>query len=89
MRLTMIEKKSLSKVFANKYKYASKREKILILNEFIEYTGYNRNYACRVLREANSKSKKIKESKKKRKLFYDEDTRRMLEKIWEISDFIF
>ena len=51
----MAEKKSLSKIFADRYRYASKREKIIILNEFIDYTHYNRNYATRVLRNAADK----------------------------------
>lgn len=54
----MSEKKSLTKVFAEKYKYASKLENVLILNEFIYYTQYNRSYAARVLRANNSNSEK-------------------------------
>jgi|GEM_PF-6298342 len=46
----MSEQKSSTKVFVEKYHYASQREKIVILDEFVEYTGFRRNYAVRLLR---------------------------------------
>ena len=56
----MADRKSLAKVFIVKYRYASKREKIAILNEFIEYTNHNRSYASRVLRNtASSRNNRI------------------------------
>jgi len=88
MRLTMTDKKSLTKVFTEKYKYASKKEKNLILNEFINYTGYNRNYACQVLRGALNPPTKTKKPKAKRRPFYDDEVWKALVKIWEISDYI-
>lgn len=89
MRLTMSDRKSLSKVYIEKYRYASKREKIIILNEFIEYTGYNRNYATRVLRNSTtSKNPQSTENKKNHTPLYDNDVKIALEKIWGISDYI-
>ena len=77
MRLTMQEKKSLSKVFARKYRYATKLEKREILDEFIEYTGYNRNYAARVLRTAlANETRKTKRKTRKRTPYYNEDVRK-------------
>ena len=35
MRLTMNEKKSITKLFLDRYRYASKHEKMLILNELM------------------------------------------------------
>jgi len=84
----MPEKKSLSKVFARKYRYATKLEKRDILDEFIEYIGYNRSYAARVLRTSLIKKDEKKKNKRKRKPYYDEDVSKALEKIWEISDYI-
>lgn len=89
MRLTMSDRKSLTKVFIEKYRYASKREKIVILNEFIDYTGYNRSYATRVLRNISSIEKPgITGSKRKHRHRYDNDVKTALEKIWGISDYI-
>lgn len=89
MRLTMSEKKSLTRIFAKKYRYATKLEKINILDEFIEYTGYNRNYATRVLRNNYFRNyKNQKKNKRKRKQYYNDDVRKALERIWEISDYI-
>ena len=89
MRLNMAEKKSLSKIFADRYRYASKLEKIIIINEFIEYTKYNRNYAARVLRNAANPPPvvKLKKKKRNRKPYYD-DIRDILKEIWRVMDYI-
>ncbi|MBN2435165.1 MAG: transposase family protein [Spirochaetes bacterium] len=86
MRLTMSEKKSLTKVFTEKYKYASKLEKVLILNEFIDYTGYNRGYAARVLRDNKRSFKKT--PRKKPAIYYNDEVKDTLEKLWRITDYI-
>ncbi|EKQ98886.1 hypothetical protein LEP1GSC121_0414, partial [Leptospira borgpetersenii serovar Castellonis str. 200801910] len=39
------------KVFRERYRYATKKEKISILNEFVSLSGFNRNYASQVLRK--------------------------------------
>ena len=89
MRLTMHERQALTKVFISKYHYASRKEKIMILNEFIDYTGYNRNYAARILRTGQTKNKsKSKKNKKKRTPVYNTDVKTALVRIWETSDFI-
>ena len=55
MELSMQERKKLSKKIASRYRKAKKKEKSLILDEFVGYTGYNRNYAAHVLsREGKS-----------------------------------
>ncbi|MBU4270225.1 DDE-type integrase/transposase/recombinase [Candidatus Dependentiae bacterium] len=89
MRLTMADRKSLAKVFIEKYRYASKREKIVILNEFIEYTKHNRSYASRVLRSsAPAMNNKIAGTKRKHAPRYDDDVKAVLKKIWETSDYL-
>ncbi len=50
MRLTMGEKRTITKAFAERYKKSRKKHKGIILKEFIELTGYNRSYASYVLR---------------------------------------
>ena len=52
MKLTMQEKKSLTREISKRYQKAKKKEKTCILNELVKTTGYNRKYALHVL--ANS-----------------------------------
>jgi len=94
----MREKRSVVKVVALRYKKASKRQKKVILNEFIELTEYNRCYATYLLR---SHGKRIRVSKdtvvvgditkkanRKRQKIYDEIVLGVLKKIWFIMDCI-
>lgn len=87
MRLTMADRKSLAHVFVERYHYASKIEKIYILNEFIDYTGFNRNYAARVLRNALKNNDGASKPRKHRAK-YDTVDKAVLEKLWKISDYI-
>ena len=50
MRLTMKDKKSIIKAFADLYVNGSKLERSIILDQFVELTGYNRHYAAIVSR---------------------------------------
>ena len=54
MRLNMNERRTLVKVFAEKYRRASKKDKGILLDEFTRLTGYNRSYATRALRDFKS-----------------------------------
>ena len=87
MRLTMTDRKTLTKVFAERYRHASKFEKEFILNEFIDYTSFNRHYAARALRNAITG---ITSTHRKREhtAFYDADVKTVLEKLWGITDYI-
>lgn len=98
MELNMKEKKSITKKLAEKYKKISKKGKNNILNNFIEITGYNRDYASFLLRSHGKKiylnnkiifvgdiSKKIKREKPKK---YDVTVLSVLKKIWALCDFI-
>ena len=87
MRLTMADRKSLAHVFVERYHYASKIEKICILNEFVDYTGFNRNYAARVLRKALQRNDSTS-SPGKHLVKYDTVDKAALEKLWKISDYI-
>lgn len=50
MRLTMQERKSVTKAMAGQYRRGSKKDKGVVLTQFVEATGYNRVYAARLLR---------------------------------------
>ena len=101
--LTMREKKALTAEIQNRYGKASKKAKAGILDEFTATTGYNRNYAARILRLKVGKvigytrmgGKKIKYviGKRKRKKYkkpriYTYDVFLALKRIWTIFDFI-
>jgi len=101
--LTMREKKALTAEIQNRYNKASKKTKVGILDEFTTTTGYNRNYAARILRLKVGKvigytrmgGKKIKYviGKRKRKKYrkpriYTYDVFLALRRIWTIFDFI-
>ena len=49
MRLTMREKKSVTRVIASRYRNSNKKHKGKILEEFVELTGYTRSYASYLL----------------------------------------
>ncbi len=49
--LTMRQKKAITKELRDRYQRASKKEKTMVLNEFIRLTGYNRCYACQILKK--------------------------------------
>jgi hypothetical protein len=83
----MSDRKAITKVFVERYRYAFKLEKAYILNEFIDYTGFNRHYAARVLRDAINGIKKTTHARK-HKAFYDQDVKSVLEKLWGITDYI-
>ncbi|MBA7473568.1 hypothetical protein ES707_08908 [subsurface metagenome] len=84
--LTMRQKKAITKELRDRYQRASKKEKTMMLNEFIRLTGYNRCYACQILKKKervlgylNIAGKRIKYEADKRKIerkkkkIYDQD----------------
>ena len=101
--LTMREKKALTAEIQNRYNKATKKTKAVILDEFTATTGYNRNYAARILRLKVGKvigysrigGRRIKYiiGKRKRKKYrkpriYTYDVFLALRKIWVVFDFI-
>ncbi len=101
MELNMQERKKLSKKIATRYRKATKKGKGKILDEFVSYTGYNRNYAAHVLcNEGRStyvriKNKPIRLKAKQscirncggRPKVYDETVIEKLKEIWEFLDY--
>ncbi len=49
MRLTMRERKKTAAVVAGRYQKARRKDKGIILDEFVKLTGYTRRYASHVL----------------------------------------
>ena len=99
--LNMRHKKEITAEVQARYKKAKKKQKKIILDEFVALTGYNRNYASRVLRLyygkqigsiGSGKAKiryvigKDKRKKRDRKRFYGDDVTEVLKKIWAILD---
>lgn len=97
MRLTMKERKAVTKGLAGEYRRSSKGKKRVLLDSFREATGYNRHYAAWLLR---SHGRKVSVSKgvvllgdlhlKKvspRKRVYDDAVRTPLIRIWEVMDY--
>lgn len=80
MRLTMSDRKSLTRAFAERYRYASRIEKALVLNEFIDLTGFNRHYAARVLRFAINGNKKAPRARTPH-VRYDQNVKSVLAKL--------
>ena len=99
--LNMRHKKQITAEIQARYKKAKKKQKQIILDEFVALTGYNRNYASRVLRLYYGKQigsigkgkrkiryviSKDKKKKRDRKRIYGDDVKDVLKKIWAILD---
>ncbi|GHV35026.1 integrase [Spirochaetia bacterium] len=88
MGLKMSEKKALTKEISARYRQAERKEKTSILDESIKTSGYNRQYASRMLKLQGLK-KKGRATKKKRasnhqgKLVYGPDFVKVLRDIWQ------
>ena len=98
MRFTMGERQKITAALAGRYQRVRKKDKVLLLNEFIALTGYTRSYATYVLR-AHGKKVRVMEGtivegdvrrrfKRRGKKTYDEDVKKALIKIWMIMDCI-
>ena len=94
--LTMGQKKAVTRELQHRYQKARKKDKIMILDEFTQITGYQRSYAVRVLRRREvlgylaitGKRVKYLASKQKKKRFYDEEVLSALKELWEEADSI-
>ncbi len=98
MRLTMTERKKTTAVVAGRYQKARKKEKGLILDEFVKLTGYSRRYASHVLmshgRQFRINERCIvqmdvkKAACRKKPKVYDAEVVKALKEIWYIMDCI-
>jgi hypothetical protein len=98
MGLTMSEKRAITREVAKRYRKARKKDKAKMLDEFVQTTGYNRNYAAWALRNWGweigrylkngdkivlVKDPRLKKQRKKPRI-YDGPVLSALKKIWEI-----
>lgn len=97
MGLTMNEKRSVAAQMAAGYQRARKKDKGVILGQFVELTGYVRRYGARLLREHGKKSRVgpttiigdvTKKPVRNRQPVYDSQVVEALRKIWMIMDCI-
>jgi transposase InsO family protein len=95
MGLTMNEKKSVTRETAVRYRHAGKAVKRVIINEFVDLTGYHRKYAVKVLNAAAKTClaevygriviRKVERKKRPKREYakcYDEPVQVMLERVW-------
>ena len=95
MPLSMSEKQSVSNIMREEYRKASKKQKHVILDQFIKLTGYNRNYASRKLRLGKKTTIKPRHNvihskktcKRGRPKLYGPDVMQILRKIWAGMDY--
>jgi len=98
MRLTMAERRAVTKEYAARYRKAGRREKSRMLSEFVASTGYNRVYGARLLRghgvlvragpgvllEGAVGARR----KRERRREYGPEVVRVLVPVWETMDYI-
>ena len=97
-KLTMKERKVVTKAMAEQYRHGSKGTKNRLLDQFTQATGYNRSYASRLLRnhgrlvrmsptvvvQGDVRARTTRTVKRK----YDGETIQALARIWEMLDYI-
>ena len=98
MRLTMRERKKTAAVVAGRYQKARKKDKGIILDEFVKLTGYTRRYASHVLishgRQLRINERYVlqldvkKTASRKKPKVYDAAVLKALTEIWYIMDCI-
>lgn len=86
MKLKLVERMAIANVFKEKYKLASKSERSQIIDDFVQMTGFNRNYASQLLRAqyAHKTSRQFR----MRTPYYDEAVQKAVKCIWEMMDYI-
>ena len=94
----MKERKRLAEATAGRYRRARKKDKGVILNEFVEATGFVRSYAALVLRNQGREVQIGKArvrgdvgtrlSRPGRGATYDEQTVKALVQVWRLMDYI-
>ena len=101
MGLEMKVKRAILKELAKRYQRGSKKERSLILDEFVGLTGYNRCYSSWLLRNCGRKVilsgkdgqqvvviGEVRKIKRRRPRIYDEEFRRILIWVWKLLDYI-
>ncbi len=98
MRLTMGERKTVTKALCERYRRAAKGKKGRMLDEFVQATGYNRCYARRVLRNHGRRvevapgvvvqgDRRLRPAPR-RKRRYGPDVATALKTLWTYADYL-
>jgi len=85
MRLTMSQRKAVTKATAIRYRSASKTVKATILSELCALTGWHRDHARKALRTALG-PKPVARQRKPRSPVYGEEVLVPLRKVWAVLD---
>src|SRR5680860_982721 len=85
MRLTMAQRRAVSKAAAVRYQATPKRAKAVILDELCALTGWHRDHARKALREGLKPRAKVKK-RAPREPTYGEDVMGPLRKVWAVMD---
>lgn len=81
----MQERQAVTRELAKGYRQKTKKERGLIVDELVRLTGYNRTYACRVLREGACAGRQAPRTRTRRKT-YGPEVLVPLRKIWATMD---
>lgn len=98
MRLTMAERRTVTKEYSARYRKASRKEKGRMLAEFVASTGYNRVYGARLLRGHGARvqarpgvlvegSVRVRGERVRRRE-YGPEVLHVLVPVWETMDYI-
>ena len=97
-KLQMKERRVLVKAFAAQYRQASKKEKGVILDRFVEATEYQRHYAARLLRGQGRRVRLPSgvilqgdvgvQWRRGRSPVYGAEVKRELTRIWQMLDYL-
>jgi hypothetical protein len=85
MRLTLSQRKAVTKATALRYRAASKGEKATILTELCLLTGWHRDHARKALRTALG-PRPVRRARRPRPPVYGEDVLVALRKVWAVMD---
>jgi len=99
VKLTVQEREVLTKAYCEQYRKLSKNKKGIMLDQFINATGYNRSYAGRLLRNHGRRvvmndgvvlegNVNVKTPRKKSASKYDAAVLKPLIRIWKMTDYI-
>jgi hypothetical protein len=94
VRLTLTTRLELSKTVRDQYWRASRKQKTLILDQFVANTGYHRKYALAVLRQRHRPGRPAHVSTsaaagvRPRQRIYTQDVTDALVRIWKACDYI-
>jgi hypothetical protein len=96
MEATMSERRTVTKLYAERYQRATKKEKGVILTEFLSLTGYDRCYGAWLLRQQGRAltvtPQKVLQGdatllvKRARQPYYDQAVKKALVKVWSLLD---